>query len=145
MPSRVEREIEEILNRMDSDPSGRRPLRLRRSWRSRIKQFFSRIPRPHINLSRLNPGTLMLAGMGLILSSIILRSVAPDLVRFVVIAGLVLFFGSFILAFRRKDTGTLSSGETYWRGQRYARTELGGPSTLDRLRSWWRNRNRRRW
>jgi len=145
MPSRVEREIEEILNRMDGDPSGRKPVRMRRSWRSRVRRLFARIPHPQFSLSRLNAGAMMLWGIGLILSALILRMISPELTRIAVIVGLVLFFGSFIVAFRHKDAGAVGSGEAYWRGQRFSRSDLRGPSVIDRLKAWWRQRNRRRW
>jgi hypothetical protein len=145
MPNRVEREIEEILNRMDTDPSGRKPLRMRRSMRSRVRRFFARIPRPRLPMLSLNSGSMMLWGIGLILSGLILRMFSPELTRIVVIVGLILFFASFIVAFRHKDGSSVGSGEAYWRGQRYSRAELRGPSALERLKTWWRQRNRRRW
>lgn len=145
MPNRVEREIEEILNRMDADPSGRKPVRMRRTWRSRIRRFFARFPRPGFSIPALNSGSMMLWGIGLILSGLILRMFSPELTRIAVIAGLVLFFASFVVAFRHKDTGAVGSSETYWRGQRFARSELRGPSAIERLKAWWRQRNRRRW
>ncbi|MGH2587364.1 MAG: hypothetical protein ACRDJE_20810 [Dehalococcoidia bacterium] len=144
MPSRVEREIEEILSKLDADAPSRPPTRLRRSWRSRVRRLVDRIPRPHISFARLNAGTLMLWGIGLILSALLLRVIAPDLTRWAVIAGLILFFGSFVLAFVHKDGGAIGSSETYWRGQRIQRTELRGPSTIDRIKAWWRGRNRGR-
>jgi hypothetical protein len=143
MPSRVEREIEEILNRMDSDPSGRKPVRMRRSLRSRVRRFFARLPKPRLSMPALNSGSMMLWGIGLILSALILRMFSPELTRIAVIAGLILFFASFIVAFRHKDAGSAGSGDAYWRGQRYARSDLGGPSPLERLKTWWRQRNRR--
>lgn len=143
MPSRVEREIEEILNRMDTDPSGRKPVRMRRSLRMRVRRYFAKFPRPRWSISALNSGSMMLWGIGLILSALILRMFSPELTRIAVIAGLILFFASFILAFRHKDAGSAGSGDPYWRGQRVSRNDLGGPSPLERLKTWWRQRNRR--
>lgn len=145
MPNRVEREIEEILNRMDTDPSGRKPLRMRRTMRSRVRRFFSRIPGPRLSMPALNSGSMMLWGIGLILSALILRMFSPELTRIVVVAGLVLFFASFVVAFRHKDAGAVGSSEAYWRGQKFSRAELRGPSPIERLKTWWRQRNRRRW
>jgi hypothetical protein len=143
MPSRVEREIEEILNRMDSDPSGRKPVRMRRSLRMRVRRFFAKFPKPRWSILALNSGTMMLWGIGLILSALILRMFSPELTRIAVIAGLILFFASFIVAFRHKDSGAVGSGDAYWRGQRYARNDLRGPSPFERLKTWWRQRNQR--
>jgi hypothetical protein len=145
MPSRVEREIEEILSKLDADAPSRPPTRLRRSWRSRVRRLVDRIPRPHLSFARLNAGTLMLWGIGLILSALLLRVIAPDLTRWAVIAGLILFFSSFVLAFLHKGGGgTIGSAETFWRGQRIPRAELRAPSAIDRIKAWWRGRNRGR-
>ena len=145
MPNRVEREIEEILTKLDAPGGGRRPTRLRRSWRSRLTRrvgaWRSRLPA----LPALNPGNLMLTGIVLILSGLILRMVSADLTRWVVILGLILFFSSFVLSFTRRGPTGVGRNETYWRGQRIPRSELRGPSLASRLRTWWQRRNRRRW
>ncbi len=145
MPNRVEREIEEILNKLETPGPGRQPVRLRRTWRSRVRRATGRLRLPSSALPRLNAGSMMLWGIGLILGSLLIRMVVPELTRWVVIAGLVLFFSSFIISFLHKDTGSIGSSDTYWRGQRFSRSELRGPSTAARLRAWWRRRNRRRW
>jgi hypothetical protein len=147
MPSRVEREIEEILSKLDGGrPAGRPPTRLRRTWRSRLGRSISSWRQRLPGLPSINPGSMMLLGLCLILSALFLRLISPDLTRWVVIVGLVLFFASFVLSFRRGGGGSsLSSGDTYWRGQRIPRSALRGPSITDRLRGWWRQRNRRRW
>ncbi|MGD9894583.1 MAG: hypothetical protein AB7R89_26785 [Dehalococcoidia bacterium] len=128
---------------MDTDPSGRKPVRMRRSVRSRVRRFFARFPKPRLPIPALNSGSMMLWGIGLILSSLILQRIVPALTPFVVIAGLILFFASFIVAFRHKDAGSVGAGDAYWRGQRYARSDLRGPSPLERLKTWWRQRNQR--
>ncbi len=144
MPNRVEREIEEILNKLDAPTGGRPPLRMRRSWRMRLKRATSRIPIPRLSLIGLNPGTMMLWGIGLILASFFLRMVSSELTRWAVIIGLILFFGSFVLSFMHKDAGSVGGGgDAYWRGQRFPRSELRGPSSIDRLKGWWRRRIRR--
>ena len=143
MPNRVEREIEEILSKLDGEPPGRQPLRFRRSWRSRLRRMFSGLPRPQLPRA-LNGGTMILWGIGLLLLAMLLRIIAPGLVTWVVIVGLVLFLGGFVVGFLHKDAGSIGAGDPYWRGERISRSELRGPSSLERLRLWWRNRNRRR-
>lgn len=145
MPNRVEREIEEILSKLDAlPPSGRPPPRRRRSWWSRLKGGLARLGDRVSGLRSINPGTMMLVGLCLILSAIFLRMVSADLTRWVVVIGLVLFFASFVLSFLRGRDGGVISHDTYWRGQRISRSALRGPSLADRVRAWWR-RNRRRW
>lgn len=147
MPNRIEREIEEILTKLDDGPQrGRTPIRMRRSWRSRLVRAASRtrirLPMPR----SFNPGTMMLTGICMILSGLILRSFSPELTRWVVTVGLVLFVLSFILSFwPGARSGTLGSGpDTYWRGQRIPRSQLRGPSRARRIADWWHRRNRRR-
>ena len=145
MPNRVEREIEEILSKLENPGPGRQPVRLRRTWRSRVRGVTRRLPTPRIAFASLNAGTMMLVGIGLILLSLVFSRVAGDLTRWLVIAGLLLFFGSFVLSFLYKDAGGADRRDAYWRGQRFDRRDLRGPSPIDRLKTWWRGRNRRRY
>ena len=144
MPNRIEREIEEILDRLEATAPPRRPVRLRRSWRSRVSRFASRGRAQLPVLPSLNPGNLMLTGLGLIFAGLLLGMVLPELTRWAVIVGLMLFFTSFVLSFSRGRRGP-TGGDTYWRGQRIPRAQLRGPTLTARLRAWWRRRNRRRW
>jgi len=146
MPNRVEREIEEILSKLDGlPPPSRPPTRLRRTWRSRlgrgVARWRERLPR----FPSVNPGSMLLLGLGMILSAVFLRMISADLTRWVVILGLVLFFVSFVLSFRRGGGRITGGADTYWRGQRIPRSALRGPSLADRIRGWWRRRNRGRW
>jgi len=151
MPNRVEREIEEILTKLESPGPGREPVRLRRSpWRTRARRFTARLPRLPA-LATVNAGNVMLWGIGLIFLAIVLGALgmtSPMITRWVVIVGLVLFFASFVLGFLYRDGGGGGGGvgrrEAYWRGQRFDRRELRGPSSIDRLKAWWRGRNRGR-
>jgi hypothetical protein len=145
MPNRVEREIEEILSKLEHPGPGRQPVRLRRTWRSRLRGFTRRLPAPRISFASLNAGAMMLWGIGLILLALVLSRVAGDLTRWLVIAGLVLFFGSFVLGFLYRDAGGARGRDAYWRGQRFDRRDLSGPSPIERLKTWWRGRNRRRY
>ncbi len=144
MPNRVEREIEEILTKLDAPAPGRPPIRMRRTWRHRLKRATRGVRLPSLSIPALNAGSMMLWGIGLILASLIVRMIAPELTRWTVMAGLILFFSSFVVSFLHKDAGSIGSGDTYWRGQRYSRTDLRGPSTIDWVKTWWRRRNRRR-
>ena len=145
MPNRVEREIEEILSKLEPErPVSRAPIRMRRSLRSRATRKASRLSSRLPSLPRVNPGSIMMAGILLILSGFLLRSVSPELTRWVVIVGLVLFFTSFVLSFWPSARSGPASSEVYWRGERISRSELRGPSPKARVQQWWRGRNRRR-
>lgn len=146
MPNRVEREIEEILSKLDGvPPSGRAPTRLRRPLRSRVSRRFAGLRARLPVLPKITPGNMMLAGITLILAGLVLRLFSSELTRWAVIVGLVLFFASFIMSFwPNRGGGAVGGGESYWRGQRIPRSELRGPSIATRIANWWRRRNRRR-
>jgi hypothetical protein len=144
MANRVEREIEEILSKVDL-PKEPRPIRMRRTWRSRARGLTGRVGGMFRSLPALNSGNLMLAGIGVILLSLVVRMVAPQYTQWVVLAGLALFATAFVFSLFARGRGTIPSGDPYWRGQRIPRSTLGGPSPIERLQRWWRDRNRRRW
>src|SRR5262249_36762959 len=138
--------IEEILNKIDGAPQGGRPpIRMRRSWRSRISRTFTGLRGRLPSVSGVTAGNAMLLGIGLMLASLFVRSASTEVARWAIIVGLVLFVGSFIFMLFRRDRSVTGSGDAYWRGQRIPRSTLREPSAIDRLRAWWRRRNRRGW
>ncbi len=129
MPDRVQREIEELLDRLDHFPS-RRPIssRLTQGVASAVRGFPSlfrglRLPRPSL-------GQLLLAGIALIVIGYVLNPGDSSATRIVIVAGIVLFVSAFFLSLRRQSRPP----EKRWRG---VPMELGGPRAGDRLRSWW--------
>ena len=140
MPNRLQQEIEEILGKDAKFPL-REPLwrRIRRALSQRTRRagewLTSRLP-------RITVGRVMAAGVVLILLALFAPSLfnldSDAITRAVILAGLALFIGAFVLSLRRRSPYV----ERRWRGQPI---DLRQPGVGSRLRSWWnRWRSRRR-
>ena len=136
MPSRIEREVEELLARMDAAPPRRPPGRgvrraLSRPFRS-LGALFAGLSLPHIPI-----GQVLLLAMVVIVIAYVIDGGGSAITRAVIIAGIVGFVVAFILSLRRQS----APPEKRWRGEPM---ELGGPRAGYRMRSWWdRLRGRR--
>lgn len=132
MPDNIEKQIEEILNRLDQFvPEEGVVRRFRR--RSRAANLQRAIA---ARLGRISLGQVMLTGIAVILLALLFRRVNPMLANWAVIAGLILFFTSFALSLR---WGRGRRVERRWRGQVI---DLSQPSLADRLRAWLKGRRR---
>jgi VIT1/CCC1 family predicted Fe2+/Mn2+ transporter len=132
---KIEREVEEILRKLDKFvPEESRLARARR----RLGQAASDLLHTVLTrLSRVSLGQVMLASLILVVVAFFFRSASPTLARWAIIGGLILFFTSFILSL----LGGRSRYERRWRGQVI---DLSEPSLGSRLRSWLQRRNRGR-
>jgi hypothetical protein len=137
MPSRIEREIEEILTRMDGFVP-REPRR--RRWSRRLTALARRIRgRLRAATAGLTGGHAVLAAaLVLVLATFVIRPFAPLLARWLTYGSLLVIFGAIFFSIRPMRRGYPST--RYWRGQP---VDLRGPGPLLRLRMWWRRRNRR--
>jgi len=135
MSHNIEREIEEILSQLDEfvpeEGVARRVRRRSSDWAANLNQAITS------RLARVSLGRIMLVALGLVLVALLFGRVNPLLARWVIIAGLVLFFTSFILSLR---LGRGRSVQRRWRGQV---VDLSQPSLSERLRSWLRGKRRR--
>lgn len=109
---RVEREIEDILRKIDDFPSEAARIRARRRREARsvplTRTFGDRI-------RRINAPQLLLTGIAIVLISYFVVSNASETAgRIGIIAGLILFFSAFVLSFR---TGPRTRPERRWRGR----------------------------
>ena len=139
--NRLEREIEEILGKIEQFPDA--DSRRRRSRSRALQQFGAAVSdrqRAVMRwLSRFTMSQVMLASFILIIGSLFFRRAAPGLTAWVLYAGIILFVTSFaILVFSKGGT---SAGDPKWRGRtvRYQAT----PTLSERLRRWWSARTRR--
>ena len=136
MSSKLERDIEEVLAKIDRFPP-------KRSLWSRVRRRLgdaldhvggavAGLPRP-----RLSVGQVLLLGIALIVIAYVFGdSLGGSVVRLVVIGAIVLFIGAFIFSLRRQSASRLP--EKRWRGQ---------PMDLDQPHgtgSWWKRWRSRR-
>lgn len=137
---RLEREIEEILGKIENFPEPQARARRARKHRFvRVSEAFTRRQRQVAQqLSRIAVSQIMLASFLLILFSFFFRRANPVLMNWVMYAGIILFVSSFaIMMFSgRRGAGTVRQN---WRGRptEYRTT----PSLADRIRRWWQERN----
>lgn len=143
-PDKVQREIEELLDRLDNFvPEDRLASKIRK--RQRAESGPGLIERTWKRVSRVSLGQAMLAGLALIFIAWALGSRMGLLGPFtnpLMILGVVLLIGAFVLSVVNGDSRrTISGGrqEKRWRGQVIDYSE---PSTASRIRDWFRRRRR---
>ncbi len=133
MSTKLERDIDEVLEKIERFPP-------KRSLRSRVRSAFAGVgrgmagvPRPRVSVSQ-----VLLLGIALIVIGYVFGDSlgGASLVRLFIIGAIVLFIGAFIFSLRRKSASRLP--EKRWRGQPMDLDEARGPG------SWWdRWRSRR--
>lgn len=142
MSDRLEREIEEILDKIEQFPSPEsRRARARRQFFRRIGSSIAERQRAFASqLGRISMSQVMLASFLLILGALFFR-------RFGIVSewllwgGVILFVVSFaILVFSRRTPSAAT--EERWRGRPIQHTQRY-PTLAERIRMWWRRRARR--
>ncbi len=136
MADRFEREIEDILRRIDKFPRQRPTDRARGAILQRLAAGHRALTS---GVLRLSLGQIMLAGMACILIGFFARSVLGDLWQYIVIAGLIAFFAAFFLSFVGNGPTRGARGR-YWRGRPVESYYSSGPTLFERLLQWWRRR-----
>lgn len=137
MSSKLERDIEEVLAKVDRFPPKRSLLSRVRRWVAgafgSVGRALDGAPRPRVSV-----GQVLLLGMALIVVAYVFGDSLGDgsIVRVLVIGAVVLFIGAFIFSLRRQSVSRLP--EKRWRGQAMDLDEGRRPG------SWWdRWRSRR--
>ncbi|KAA0229906.1 hypothetical protein EDM76_11710 [bacterium] len=134
MADKVEREIEEILARLENElppAEEKKPI----SILSRRQRPATRAPRssPLRGLRRISPTSLMFTGAGLVVGGLVLSNAWEPLI-WLSMAGVVLFLGAFLSSFvREKPASTPAQKGVYWR-DRYIEYEPASPGLKDRIR-----------
>lgn len=122
MADRIEREIEEILAKLDNqlpDPApathGSEPVSISSARKQRKR---TERPRPGLRalVNRLNPPLLMFAGAGTMIFGLLAASVAAALI-WLAFAGVALFLGAFLVSFLRSSTAGAPRGGSGGREQ----------------------------
>ncbi len=136
MPDRLQKEIEELLGRLDTFPP-RRPL-----WR-RVRDTLTSPFRGtrrwlrDLGLPRVTPGHILLAAIAIIIVAWVAEPGGSSVTRYLIVGGIILFIAAFVLSLRRQS----AAPQKRWRGEIL---DLRGPTTSTRLRSWWNRRRPRR-
>jgi hypothetical protein len=144
MADKFEREIEEILAKLDDDlpPANgeRSPISIAQKRQQKAKAQRIRTQRPN-PLAGLTPTHLLFSGAGIMFGGLILSSFWGPLI-WAAFAGVLLFIGAFFWSFRRTNrpaTGTPKAKGYYWR-DRYIEYEPTGSHTGQRIKSWFRRK-----
>jgi hypothetical protein len=145
MADRIEREIEEILERLDNElpggalPEEKKPISLMQRRQQVASQKAARAPRTRSNpVGGVTPTTLLFVGAALTVGGFLASSFAGALI-WVAFAGVVLFIAAFIWSLTRTTTaGSRSSGYSppsgvFWR-DRYIEYDPPTPSAWQRLK-----------
>lgn len=138
---KVQREIEELLDRLDNFvPEERLVSKIRKRRKQDAgPNIFERV---WARVGRLSLGHVMLIGLGLLLVAIFFDGPLGGFSTWVMFLGLFLAGGAFILSVINRDSRrTLAGGrpEKRWRGQVIDYSE---PSTTNRIRDWFKRRRR---
>lgn len=138
MPDRVEREIEEILAKLDSDTkaSAKRPVPIS----SKRVRSTGPARRPRLVLPAFDATTLLFAGAGIMIAGLVLASFWSPLI-WASFAGVLLFLGAFVMSFFRSGrpvAGGSGPRGHYWRDRyiEYTPPSTGGPVERVRRKLW---------
>jgi hypothetical protein len=145
-PDKLQREIEELLDRLDNFvPEERFTAKMR----NRRRQPTSRpqppgwLDRVQKRLERITLGQVLIAGLIILAVSFLFDGPLGGAARWLTILGLVMTVGAFVLSVIRggsNQAAVQGRVQRRWRGQII---EYGEPSRIDRVRGWFRRRGRR--
>ncbi|MQC17773.1 MAG: hypothetical protein DWG80_01710 [Chloroflexi bacterium] len=143
---RLEREIEEILGKIEQFPDAEsRAKRSRRRNTNRLTARLSEVQRGIARrMSGISVSQLMLASFLLILFAFFFRGrgLPSAAAYWLLVAGVILFVSTFAVMIFTPRTRSGPTVEQRWRGRSIQYQT--GPSLPARLRHWWSTRARRR-
>ncbi|HEX5368447.1 MAG TPA: hypothetical protein VFY10_03440 [Dehalococcoidia bacterium] len=126
MADRIEREIEEILKKIDNFPDRNRPKARKPSKTSGALQRW---------LTRVSMRKVMMWALFVAMVAFFLRGIPGG--YFLLIGAIIVFVTAFMLSTR--GTGPANPGEKRWRGQPLDLSEPGWP---DKVKAWIKGRKR---
>ncbi len=134
MADQLQREIEEILNRLDKFiPEEKKPSRIGRRWGSAVHGLISGLG---ALVSHVSLGYLMMLSLLLIFVAFAFRSSSVG--QYSMIAGLSLLGLTVVVSF---IANRRARSQRRWRGQV---VDLSGPSFIDRIQGWFRKHSHTR-
>ena len=132
MSDKLQKEIEELLARLDTFPPRRSPVARARDAVARA--FRGAVLWLHgLRLPHVSPGHILLLAIAIMVVGYVAQPGGDAVTRYVIASGIVLFIAAFVLSLRRSASGGRPP-EKRWRGEPM---ELGGRGAGGRLRSWW--------
>jgi hypothetical protein len=147
MSDRLEREIEEILDKIEHFPTPEsRRARARKRYFRRLGASIGERQRAFASqLGRISISQVLLISFLMILGSLFLRRALGPAATWILVAGVILFVTSFaIMVFSRGGrSGGGGSSSQRWRG-REIQAGYPQPSPLNRIRRWWDAKRTRR-
>jgi len=145
MSDRLEREIEEILDKIEHFPTPEsRRARARKRYFRRLGASIGERQRAFASqLGRISISQVLLISFLMILGSLFLRRALGPATTWILVAGVILFVTSFAILVFSRGSGAGSTSDQRWRG-REIKSGYPQPSPLDRLRRWWESRRTRR-
>jgi hypothetical protein len=141
---RVQREIEELLGKLDNFvPEQRFTEKIRERARRQDASSPGPLARLRKRITRVSLGRMLLAGFVLIVFAYFFRGPLGGASTWLIGLGLAIAGIAFVLSIRRGGTSGSVGGtvEKRWRGQVIEYS--AGPTAADRIRGWFRNRRRR--
>ncbi len=135
MPDRIEREIEDILRKIDDFV----PDRTRRAARRANQPLSAAHGWLAHRVSRISLNQVMMWALAVVVITFIFRFAIPGL-GWVMLGSLIVLVTAFLLSLRGTK-GTNASSTKRWRGQPM---DLSGPSLPDRIKGWFKGRNRKK-
>src|SRR5690348_8052443 len=138
MADRVEREIEEILKKIDDFvPEGSRGRRPQRRQARPVPQGHSTGSWFGRHIAGISLSQIMWWSLFVFLVSFFARAVPG--IEWVMIGSLIVFATALFLSFGRGSGSAAQRGEKMWRGQPM---NLSGPGWPDRIKAWVKGRKR---
>ena len=128
MADRIEREIEEILRKIDNFPDRPRPKPRKPSKTSSALQRW---------LARISMRKVMIWALFAAMVAFFLRDIPGGIGYFLMIGAIIVFVTAFMLSTR--GTGPSGAPEKRWRGQPLDLSEPGWP---DKVKAWIKGRKR---
>lgn len=144
-PDKIQREIEELLDKLDTFVPEERlaaKIRNRRKEQRRSDRGPSAFERATRRISQISLGQLMLAGVALMLIGWLFDDALGSWSTWVTLGGLALTVIAFVLSVVTGGTRTTVGArhvQKRWRGQII---EYSEPSRMDRIKEWFRRRGR---
>ncbi len=135
MADRIEREIEEILDKIDKFPEGGRKSRPKRSNVSRpVKRTGGSTSKW---LSAVTMRKVMMWALLAVIVAFFMRGIPGG---YWLLIGAIIVLGTAFFLSTRGGSGVSNAPEKRWRGQPLDLSEPGWP---DKLKAWWKSRKQR--